>query len=799
MNDVATSHTKTFHWLYEDSLVQFSRWLRDKQNAMGPIFWVEGKPGSGRDPPLSPFTRLTSHVGKSTLMKFAMRDRRTIELLNTSEQFSWLLVGFFFHDRGSLAQKSLAAMLKEILRQILVEFNQLWHVVKPLYLQLTESQHTKSPRWDTETLEQALLVVTQQCLVDARICIFLDALDEHAGDNEKLASLLFKLTKNTQESKTELKICVASRSWTVFANHFGSCPQFAIHEHTREDIRLYTADMLSQAHMGPGGRTGRSRKAETLAEQVTNRARGVFIWVRLVVAELAKGIRDGTPLVELEDQLSKMPQELKDLYINTLKRVEPEYHEETHIMLQIALCSFSPLPLKKFLQCTFYSRRNKALKDCGTEHEMLRYLTSRSGGLLEAGIGDNVLDEDGSRQERPQHSSDKLSKVEAMYPCIYDGDATSANSASKIMSRASNPKKTYYVQFIHQTVKEFVRDYGYDPQLQSLASAKGSGHLHLLRYYTRSHDSWSRAERLLFDHAKIIDDELPQETEMMISALNRLNVNKYVKMTGSVPNSWAYFEKKEDMPILSLAVAANLATFVRRTIESYPSDSESRSTLDRAGLLHIAACGPKIVKGQDERLPMIKLLLELGISADSRISGLSLLPPPLRQSLDQSASIFADWTPLSLILSRQYPLEDYLCIQIAEELLKYGADPDVMIFSDVHDWKSTPLQECIRFEGPEMINLCLQYAKHPFGTERYPLVSLVPDLPPVVPALFRRDLEIRRAVRNHVASLDQTWYENMREDSEDAPYLVRKWRTANPVELCVLGGLLGVICTGFGV
>lgn len=58
MNDVAPSHEKTFHWLYKDSLVQFPQWLRDEQNAIGPVFWVQGKPGSGRDPPPFP----PSHV-----------------------------------------------------------------------------------------------------------------------------------------------------------------------------------------------------------------------------------------------------------------------------------------------------------------------------------------------------------------------------------------------------------------------------------------------------------------------------------------------------------------------------------------------------------------------------------------------------------------------------------------------------------------------------------------------------------------------------------------------------------------
>jgi len=732
-----------------------------------------------------------------------------MELLNTSEQNSWLLVGFFFHDRGSLAQKSLAAMLKEILRQILHQFRRLWHVVRPLYVQLTESQHTNSPSWDTEMLQKALHDVTQQRLTDAHVCVFLDALDEHSGDNEQLASLLFKLTKNTRESKMKLKICVASRSWTIFANHFGTCPGFAIHEYTRDDIRLYTTDRLRQASTGPARENDERRpsgKAEILAEQVTDRARGVFIWVGLVVGELAKGIRDGTPLVELEDQLSKMPQELKDLYTNTLKRIEPEYRDETHIMLQIALCSFRPLSLGLFLKCTFYSRQNKELRDCSTEHEILRYLTSRSRGLLEAVTGDSFLDEDESTED---HSSGKLRNVDSTPPSISDINATSTSSASSVMSRDSGLiEKVYLVQFIHQTVKEFVRDYGHDLQLQSLTLTKASGHLQLLRYHTRPHRGWSSAERHVFAHAKVIEDELPQETEMMISALNGFDACKYIRLTPGLPNSWEpsvpdRIPEVRTLPLLRLAVAANLVTFVRQAIEFYPNTSPHRSALNNSAPLHIAACGPKIVEGRDERLPMIKLLLDLGLSVDSTIRDSGLLSPRPTHFRNTMLNL----TPLALILSSQHTIGNELRFLIAEELLKHGANPDHMFFSYDHDLtKTSCLLKGILCESPDMIKLLLQYGGNLF-TSKYifsPALDVfytteVPAcLPPAAVALFRRDLEVRKVVRNHLESLDRTGYAELREETpEDPPFLARKW-TVDPIKMCVVGGLLGVICTGFG-
>jgi hypothetical protein len=124
-----------------------------------------------------------------------------------------------------------------------------------------------------------------------------------------------------------------------------------------------------------------SLKLEQLAEKVTRKAHGVFIWVRIVVDELVKGVRDGTAFPLLEEKVSEMPEELGDLYRHTLERVEFDYAQEAYIMLQIALCSLAPLPLRTFMFCVSLIRWRKVY--ASSEEEMLRQLASRSGGLLE--------------------------------------------------------------------------------------------------------------------------------------------------------------------------------------------------------------------------------------------------------------------------------------------------------------------------------------------------------------------------------------------------------------------------------
>ena len=123
----------------------------------------------------------------------------------------------------------------------------------------------------------------------------------------------------------KIKICVASRTWNSFGEHFGACPQFAIHEHTAGDIQAYSSQRISGPVMAlkEDARTATSPKIESLSSQVTAKARGVFIWVRIVVDELVKGIRDGTALSLLEQKVSQMPEDLGDLYMHTLERASP--------------------------------------------------------------------------------------------------------------------------------------------------------------------------------------------------------------------------------------------------------------------------------------------------------------------------------------------------------------------------------------------------------------------------------------------------------------------------------------------
>jgi hypothetical protein len=91
------------------------------------------------------------------------------------------------------------------------------------------------------------------------------------------------------------------------------CPGFAIHEHTLGDIQLYTAQRITKElthHLQPGGVDG----LQELSDEVTGKAREVFVWVKLVVNELLEHLCNGSSISELREILSAIPTELEALY-----------------------------------------------------------------------------------------------------------------------------------------------------------------------------------------------------------------------------------------------------------------------------------------------------------------------------------------------------------------------------------------------------------------------------------------------------------------------------------------------------
>ena len=390
VDQVGKPHEGTFNWLF-DPEVGFQRWLSGPQQAGTPIFfWIQGKPGSG----------------KSTLMKYALAEKKTLEFLALADPGNWHLVPFFFHDRGSSIQKSVTGLLQELLYRLVEENEKLLAFIPSSLIDRLLKRNKRATQvsmlsqrdgeekgpdhvhqlsssaesWSADDLQEALTAITGQDKSPLNVLFFIDALDEHEGNHGDLIRVIRNSFIPKGASVVNVKFCLASRPDPAFTNAFETCPGLLVHEYTRDDVQWYARQQIASSILLRDIDPDMS-ELHKLTGEITQRANGVFIWVRIVIKELIDRFIDGSTISQLRDILSAVPEELKDLYQRSLSRVKPEYALESYVMTQIVLCAANPQTLKSLLVATDIALQRKV--EPMSRDTMERRMRSRCGGLLE--------------------------------------------------------------------------------------------------------------------------------------------------------------------------------------------------------------------------------------------------------------------------------------------------------------------------------------------------------------------------------------------------------------------------------
>ncbi|KAB8336679.1 hypothetical protein FH972_020990 [Carpinus fangiana] len=401
---VAQAFGSTFSWIFEREEIGFFQWLK---RGCG-IFWISGKPGSG----------------KSTLMKYVWHDSRTQQLLGSTDRnnVKLLTASFFFHDRGTYVQKSFEGLLQSIIHQLLVQLPALEEYVEPVFVQRS---FTLGQTWNLQELETAFENILMQTSNFIHIVLHLDALDEYDGAKDIMCDFIERISSLPDDSYTQIGVCFASRPENVFVDHFKNCAGFKMHDHTSQDIRMYASSKIEsrpQLHLfleSLNGLPGQQSYQQIL-DDIVQRAQGVFLWVALTVDELLKQSSEGIRLENVSQILNDMPDQLEGFYERTLSRIPPGFRIETYVILEILLrCKDTPnlQELFEVVSCaqdhTFASCRDhyRLAKSTFNFNNMDRILKSRCGGLIEV-----------------------------------------------VTSKTTDGKN--FVQFMHQTVKEYIRKPG---------------------------------------------------------------------------------------------------------------------------------------------------------------------------------------------------------------------------------------------------------------------------------------------------------------------------------------------------
>ncbi|XMA20696.1 hypothetical protein WAI453_013487 [Rhynchosporium graminicola] len=327
--DIKDAHERTFDWIHEGEFADqtpwsnFEEWLTKGSG----IYWINGKAGSG----------------KSTLMHYIFKHSKTRKMLAkwSGDGSEVLTPGFFFWSGGSLDQSSQLGLLRSVLYTILTGNQNLVPVAVPARYEnfpnsLIENEDFQQilcveryHRWTLTELKQAFQRLLKEDF--GYMCLFIDGLDEYYGDPMDTITWF----KSTISRK--IKICISSRPWVVFEEAFSYCPQLKLQDLTTEDIRIYINDTLCSNNKMKNLFISEPTAAPELVQGIISKASGVFLWVRLVVTSLLRGLNNNDQIKDLQRRLDLLPAELQALFSYMLTLVEPVYIREGSQILQIML------------------------------------------------------------------------------------------------------------------------------------------------------------------------------------------------------------------------------------------------------------------------------------------------------------------------------------------------------------------------------------------------------------------------------------------------------------------------------
>lgn len=314
------AHAKTFEWALEPKF-PLSVWLQSGDG----IFWVSGKPGSG----------------KSTLMKF-LADHKQAKVESFLKQWAGdnklVVASHYFWCSGTQIQKSWDGLLRSLIFDIFRSCPLAIQEACPGRWARAGAPGAASTPWTITELAKTLRAVADlQDRLSLRFCFFIDGLDEYDGDHLKLCEIFKDLVR-----AGTIKMCLSSRPWPVFEDGLGKdlSRKLYVQDLTFEDITTFVAEQLEYHPEWKDNHLTDDERME-MVKAVSSKADGVFLWAYLVTRSLREGLSNHDTLTGLRKRLDQVPADLKKLFRQILESVDYVYQSKMACFLQAALIGHS--------------------------------------------------------------------------------------------------------------------------------------------------------------------------------------------------------------------------------------------------------------------------------------------------------------------------------------------------------------------------------------------------------------------------------------------------------------------------
>ena len=563
---IPDAHKNTLNWLVgkypkkKSKRVQYPKvslldWLRTGNG----IYWVSGKPGSG----------------KSTLMKFIADHPETQSALDEwAGQSKCMVASYYFWSAGTRLQKTIEGLLRSLLFDIFVRHPHSIPIAVPDRWDQLSGKHLNgvghviegrvAKPWTVPEMSRALERLSPREGVTQHLCLFIDGLDEYDGDHLHVVRLLKQLSE-----RCSFKLCVSSRPWNVFEDELGldATKKLYVHELTYHDIRQYiTSTLQEDPHWKSGACV--DLRYKNLVDDITAKAQGVFLWVVLVVRSVLDGLSNGDSIKLLEQRMRELPQDLGPFFRHILTSISPIYHQQMALYFKVLLDAPHVLTLMhySFLEQCFELNGNEIntpIKpmdnyDIFNRHTMMRRrLNARCKGLVESHL---------------------------------------------------NPPETraylaHQVTFLHRTVRDFLRT---DEMARFMTDILGEypANTAVLIAYTAfikalpSSGPVKEQLREALVYAARAEDESPETVVACVDELHRTMTT----LSLTDPDEMA-----------KLVVRSGLREYVRQSINDRSAGFEDASWLLKSALS--AAANPET---QTDMAPLVTMLLDAGAELDDR-------------------------------------------------------------------------------------------------------------------------------------------------------------------------------------
>ncbi|EFQ99305.1 hypothetical protein MGYG_02317 [Nannizzia gypsea CBS 118893] len=405
----------TCKWLIRHE--KYETWAKN-----GGLLWVRGKPGSG----------------KSTLLLHALEYTKNIASIDGKNP---IILSFFFFNRGTEFQKTPLGFFRSLLYQLLDKTPpKAMDKLLTTFEDRCKKQGKPGERWHWYQKELRFLFESslRDILESHSVWIFIDALDE--CDEEYRAEFIEELKdlfERLQPTSSDCHVFFTCRHNPVADpnSESGICAE----HQNNSDILTYAQSRLSTRPRIP------IVTREAIATTIAKRAKGIFLWARLIIDRALEREPDEFGLEMIEEIISNS-QDLYGLYGELIKerkeKGEAELQDTLKLIQWICFARW-PLTLDELRWAITINTNIKSPYQPLKEFKNSRYYTSNNEVM----------------ERRVKTYSCGLAEVVEL-------------------------DQTRVVQFIHQSVKDFLLHKGLstlDHSRSSMGNAIGRAHYQLSR------------------------------------------------------------------------------------------------------------------------------------------------------------------------------------------------------------------------------------------------------------------------------------------------------------------------------